>query len=201
MKNFIIIAFLTLFFVGCSTTSLDLSQNNKLVIQKSNISYTVDTQKIDDNFLYFKDLFIEQYKLENQKNQILFYENIYTTTDYEFNFSELYTVMYSFDVKEYEEIYSSNNLNFFQLKLKNKSYINIIIFSNETQNISYAYGFSNKDFLKIIQKVKSKEDKELLVLKYNGIVFDLLSKPLSRWDDYLIYFTPLITPVRYYSLP
>ena len=56
--------------------------------------YELENEKL----LNFKDLFVEQYKLENQKGNVLFYEDARTTLDFEFNFGALYTVMYIFVV-------------------------------------------------------------------------------------------------------
>jgi len=152
---------------------------------------------VDTKSLNYKDLFINIYKLKDSNGRVLFYEDAKTELNFEFNFSELYTVMYVFDdAQEYEEVYKRNNLSFVQIKLKDKRYLNVIIQASDTQEYSFVYGFSNEEFLKLAKSVVLKDDKKDLVLKYKGVVFDANAKSLSEWNDKLVYFTPLITPLR-----
>ena len=105
--------------------------------------------------------------------------------------------MYVFnDAREYEEVYRKNNLRLVQLKLKDRSYVNILIQASDTQVISYVYGFSNYEFIKLAKELSADSDIEIKRLKYQGLSLTLSQAPVTNWNDKLVYFTPLITPLR-----
>ncbi|WP_321778103.1 hypothetical protein [Sulfurimonas sp.] len=197
MKNMIMILFTMLMFSGCVTSSLKLGKDEKLILKYSSSDIILTNKVIQSKFLNFKDLFVTIYKLQNEQNRILFYEEAQTETNFEFQYGGLYTVMYIFDNRvKYEEVYGRNNLRLVQLRLKDKSYLNIMIQASDTQNYSFTYGFSNEEFMKIAKKIKVKEDDKLLKLEREGVVFTNESEALSNWNDTLVFFTPLITPLR-----
>jgi len=197
MKNLILI-FLTLFFlVGCSTSSLNLNKDKELVLKYSSSDLMLTNRVIDSKLLNFKDLFVTIYKLENENNRILFYEDARTELNYEFRHRGLYTVMYVFDDRQnYNVIYRRNNLKLVQFPLKDKRHLNVMIQASDSQIYSYAYGFSNEEFMKIAQEIKVKDSDKLGELKHEGVTFDSSSEPLSNWNDKLVFFTPLISPLR-----
>ena len=142
-------------------------------------------------------MFVKQYKLKNEDGRVLFYEDARTELNFEFNFSGLYTVMYVFDdAQEYEEVYRKNNLRLVQLKLKDKKSVNVLIQASDTQEISYVYGFSNDEFLKLATKLAENPDKEVKLLEYEGITLNKSQEVITNWNDKLVFFTPLIRPMR-----
>ncbi|EHP30988.1 hypothetical protein SMGD1_2465 [Sulfurimonas gotlandica GD1] len=137
------------------------------------------------------------YKLEDENSRVLFYEDARTAQNFEFRHRGLYTVMYVFDDrKNYNVVYRRNNLNFVQFSLKDKTYLNVMIQASDSQLYSYAYGFSNKEFMEIANKIKVKDSEKIGTLEHEGVVFDSSSKALSNWNDKLVFFTPLISPLR-----
>ena len=40
------------------------------------------------------------------------------------------------------------------------------------------------------------DERVLPKLKYEAVVFSSSSKPLTNWNDKMVYFTPLIVPLR-----
>jgi hypothetical protein len=197
MKNLILI-FLSIFVLaGCSTSSLKLNKDKELVLKYSSSDLLLTNKVIDSSFLNFKDLFVTIYKLEDENGRVLFYEDARTELNFEFRHRGLYTVMYVFDDrKKYNVIYRRNNLKLVQFPLKDKTYLNVMIQASDSQIYSYAYGFSNKEFMEIANKIKVKESDELGELKHEGLVLESSSKALSNWNDKLVYFTPLISPLR-----
>ncbi len=182
---------------GCTNSSLELNKKEELLFTYKTKNFLLSNSVSEHNFLNYKDLFVNQYKLENESGRILFYEEVSTELDYEFNFSALYTVMYIFnDAQEYEELYRKNNLRLIQLKLKNQDRVNILIQANDTQEISYVYGFSNDEFIKIAKKLSKDSNKELKQLQYQAINLNKSQEVVTNWNDYMVYFTPLITPLR-----
>lgn len=184
-------------FSGCLSSSLKLDKNDNLVLKYNSKNLELANSVKERKSLNFKDLFVTIYKLQNKQGRILFYEEAQTDESFEFNYGGLYTLMYVFDDRlEYEEVYKRNNLRLVQLKLKNSSYLNVMIQDGDTQSYTFSYGFSNKEFLSIAKKIKVKEEEKIKKLKYEAITFSESSKPLSNWNDILIFFTPLIVPFR-----
>ena len=135
--------------------------------------------------------------MENQEGRILFYEEARTELNYEFNFGGLYTVMYIFDdAQKYEEVYRKNNLRMVQIELKDKTRVNVLIQASDTQIISYVYGFSNHEFIKLARELAIDSDTEVKQLTYQGITLTKSQKPVTNWNDKIVYFAPLITPLR-----
>jgi len=197
MKNLILIFFTLFILAGCSTSSLKLNEHKELVLNYSSSKVLLANRVVDSSFLNFKDLFVTIYKLEDKKGRVLFYEDARTALNFEFNFNELYTLMYIFDDrKNYDLVYKRNNLMLVQFHLKDKSYLNVMIQASDSQNYSYVYGFSNREFMEIAQKIKLNESDEIQELKHEGRLLDSSSKFLSDWNDVLVFFTPLITPLR-----
>ena len=196
--KFITLMIITLFlFVGCSTSSLVFHNDKNLLLKYDSNSILLSNTIEESKSLNYKDLFVTIYKLKDKNGRVVFYEDAKTELNFEFNFSELYTVMYIFDdAQKYEELYRKNNLSFVQIKLKDNNYLNVIIQASDTQEYSYAYGFSNDEFLKLAKSASLNDKEKSFRLKYKAITLDADSKPLSNWNDKLVYFTPLITPLR-----
>ncbi|WP_294963874.1 hypothetical protein [Sulfurimonas sp.] len=197
MKIFILILLSLFILSGCSTSSLILNKDKELVLKYSTNDLLLTNKLIDSRFLNFKDLFVTIYKLKNENGRILFYEEAKTELDFEFVYGGLYSVMYIFDDRqEYEVLYKRNNLSLVQLKLKDSSYLNVMIQASDSQVYSYVYGFSNEEFVQIAQMLKINENDKLGELKYEALIFSSQSKALSTWTDEMVFFTPLIMPLR-----
>ena len=197
MKKIIIMVLLVFLFGGCSTSSLKLDKSGDLNLNYDSQSYLVGSKILEEASLNFKDLYINRYKLKNDDGRVLFYEYARTSLNFEFNFGGLYTVLYIFDnAQKYEQLCKRNNLRMVQIKLKDNNYVNVIIQASDTQEYSYVYGFSNKEFMKIYNTIKNEDSKKSISLKYKGVTFSKDSKSITNWNDHLVYFTPLITPLR-----
>jgi len=201
MRQILLFLFIGIFFIGCTTSSLKLNKKEELLFTYNAESFLLSNSITESKLLNYKDLFVEQYKLEDESGRVLFYEDARTALNFEFNFGGLYTVMYIFDdAKEYEEVYRKNNLRLVQLKLKNSQYVNVLIQASDTQVISYVYGFSNHEFLKLAKKLVKDSGEEIQQLKYQGVSLSKSQAPLTNWNDKMVYFTPLITPFRVMGL-
>ena len=197
MKRIILFLLIGVLFIGCTNSSLALNKKEELVFNYNSNEFLLTNKIIDYKYLNYKDLFVKQYKLKNEDGRVLFYEDARTELNFEFNFSALYTVMYIFDdAQKYEEVYRKNNLRLIQLKLKNKKNVNVLIQASDTQIISYVYGFSNDEFIKLARELAKESSEEVRELQYQGITLNKSQKSLTNWNDKMVYFTPLITPLR-----
>ncbi len=200
MKKIILLFFTLFILVGCTTSSLQLNKEKELVLNYSDANIVLTNKIVESDSTNFKDLLVTIYKLQNNANRVLFYENAETGLDYEFNFGGLYSVMYVFDnIKKYTQVYRHNNLRLVQLNLKDGKYLNVLIQASDIQNYSFVYGFSNEEFMNLAQSIKGKEENKIGRLEYEGIVFNKKSKPLSNWNDKIVFFAPLITPLRIFG--
>ena len=201
MKKVILFVLLGILFIGCTTSSLELNKKEELLFSYDTQSFLLSSSILEHNSLNYKDLFIEQYKLEDENGRVLFYEEAETELDFEFNFGGLYTVMYIFsDAREYTELYKENNLRLVQLKLKDNRSVNILIQANDTQFISYVYGFSNDEFMKLAKQLSLESNREIKRLKHQGIIVSKAQEPVTNWNAQMVFFTPLITPLRVMGL-
>ena len=183
--------------MGCTHSSLKLNKKEELFFSYDSKQFLLSNTIVESKLLNYKDLFVKQYTLKDENSRVLFYEEARTDLSFEFNFSDLYTVMYLFnDAQEYEEIYRKNNLFLVQLKLKNKSHVNVLIQGNDRQKISYVYGFSNKEFLQLATKLSESSGENIIQLKHEGTTLEINQNSITNWNDKLVYFTPLITPIR-----
>lgn len=197
MKNLILIFLTLIILVGCSTSSLKLNKDKELVLKYNSSDLLLANKIIDSSFLNFKDLFVTIYKLEDENGRVLFYEDARTSLNFEFVERGLYSVMYIFNnIQRYDIVYERSNLKLVQFALKDKRYLNVMIQASDSQMYSYAYGFSNKEFMEIAKKIKTNDSDKIKELKHEGLVFNNTSEAISNWNDRLVFFTPLITPLR-----
>jgi len=196
MKNLIFILLNLFIFAGCATSSLKLNKEKELVLKYNSSDLKLTNKVLESKLLNFKDLFVEVSKLKSDDGRVIFYEQAWTNLSFEFVYGGLYTLMYVFDNRQnYELLYERNNLKLVQLKLKDARYLNVMIQASDAQVLSYAYGFSNYEFTQIANSIKE-DGQKIESLKYEALVFEETSKALSNWNDEVVFFTPLIIPIR-----
>ncbi|MFT7003497.1 MAG: hypothetical protein ACJAWW_000846 [Sulfurimonas sp.] len=194
MKNLVLILLSLFILTGCVSSSLNLNKDKELVLKYNKSDLLLTNKVIDSSFLNFKDLFVTIYKLEDKEGRVLFYEDARTEENFEFTYSGLYTVMYVFDDRQkYNILYKRNNIQLVQFKLKDEKYLNVMIQASDSQRYSFAYGFSNKEFLEIANIIKVKGNDTIGKLEHEGLVLDSSSKALSNWNAELVFFKPLIS--------
>ncbi|EQB40502.1 hypothetical protein M947_01505 [Sulfurimonas hongkongensis] len=197
MRSFILSLFTLFIFNGCFTSSLSLKNENELVLKHDESELILSNEIVSSELLNFKDLYVSRYKLQDKNTRTLFYEVANTNMNFEFNYGGLYTVMYVFDnSQKYESVCEKNNLYLVQIKLKDASYLNVIIQASDSQLYTFTYGFSNEEFLKIANGLIEEENLKIKELKYDAITFNPSDSPASNWSDVIVFFTPLITPYR-----
>ena len=197
MKKIILMILTIIFISGCATSSLNVNKKDELVIKYEMNELILSSKVKKTGTLNYKDISIVQNRLQDEYGRVLFYEDVQTDLNYEFNFNELYSLLYIFgDIKEYERVYTRNNLSFFQLLLANDERMNVIVQASSSQRISFVYGFSNYEFIKLAKKIKADSKERLKRLRYQATTLTKEQKPLTKWSTKLIYFTPLITPFR-----
>ncbi len=197
MKNIVLLFLVALLFSGCITSSLKLNTSDDLVLKYNENELILTNKILDSKFLNFKDLFVTKYKLQDKDKRILFYEDARTEINFEFNYSDINTLLLIFgDINKYEVIYERRNLRFIQLQLKDKTNVNVMYQASDTQAITYVYGFSNHEFIKKAKEISGDDEVDIKKLKLQGQTFTPSSEPLTNWNDKMVFFAPLITPLR-----
>lgn len=197
MRSFILTLLALFTFSGCFTSSLSMNSKKELVFNYNTNEMLLSSRVISSELLNFKDLYVNRYKLEDENGRTIFYEVAKTTMSYEFNYGGLYTTMYIFDdSKKYESVYEKNNLSLVQIELKDASYLNLIIQASSSHIYTFAYGFSNAEFLQIANRVIENDSLKLKELKHDAITFTPSDPAKSNWSDEVVFFAPLIIPNR-----
>lgn len=200
MRSFILSLAILSLFSGCFTSSLSLNKEKELILKYDSNDLLLSCESESSKLLNFKDLFVSRYKLKNDNSSTLFYEVAKTSLSFEFSHSGLYTAMYLLNnSQKYEIVFERNNLLLAQVKLNSSKYLNIIIQAGDSQTYSFAYGFSNAEFLQIANKLMQEDEENLKELKYDAIAFTAGDRAIFNWSDEVVFFTPLIMPFRAYG--
>jgi len=187
MKKIIFTIFIVSIFTACSVSSLAFNSQKKLLLQHNSNSYLLNTKVQEESFLSYQYIDIQRVSLKNEKNIKLFYENITMDINFEFRYSSLQTLKIIFDVNRTNLIYKKSNLLLTQFMLKDGSYINLMAETSGTQDMAYAYGFSNEEFKKIAKELGVKD------VAFKDVV--LLRKYISKWNQTKLILEPLVRPI------
>ncbi len=197
MNKIILIILTVLFLSGCQISTLEINKSEELVLKYNVSELKFSNDILSVKSLNYKDLFIDQYILKDDNGRVLFYEEARTEVNYEFNFNDLLTILLIFgDLNQYEILYQRNNLTFFQLVLKDKTRVNVMLQANNTQEISYVYGFSNQEFTELAKEINADASGKVTELDFQGRTLKESQKPLTNWNAEMVFFAPLITPLR-----
>jgi len=196
MKSFIFLFINMLIISGCATNSIEVKEGNGLVFNfkdKSSIlaSEVVETKRDNYNYLH-----IMKYRLEDEYKRVLFYEEVSTVDNYEFRYGALNTVKYIFNAKKVYPLYQTSELLMVQLETDLNQHVNIMIHSNDMENLSYVYGFSNYEFKKLSREMAKDSNKELGRLRYQGITLSKSDLECSRWSQSKLFLMPLTKRVN-----
>ena len=196
MKNIILILFITILISGCGNSTLKINKKDELLIQNNLNELIVSSKVTKTETLNYKNISVIQNRLQDEYGRVLFYEDVKTASNYKFNFEEQNSVVNIFaSMKKHEKVYTKDNLSFIQLVLANDKRINIMLQKNSTQGISFVYGFSNYEFIKLAKKIKADSEGELKRLRYQGYTFTAQDRPLTKWSSDVINTTSLIQPL------
>ena len=188
IKSFLLLA-LVVFFIGCSSNSLSLSKDETLSIKVDKTKKVLSSTVLSHKYEFYRSLEINKYVLQDN-NSVLFYESIDIEPDYMLSYTLLNTMKYIFDTKGFQIVAENKDITLAQLELHNNVFINIIFSFNYAQNFSYAYGFSNHEFMKIAKKIAENEDKVSRPAR-QAITLNENDMPLTRWSTQMLILQPL----------
>jgi len=148
MKNLILLLIVTIFFSACSDSSLDIEEDAKLILKHNSKSYTLAQSVLDTESIALFNLDVKRVRVADSFSKTLFYEKVTTHNDYEFKYPSVETIQKIFKVKHLNVVYRSSSLLLVQLE-REKYYINLIAETSSMHELSYVYGFNNREFFEV----------------------------------------------------
>ena len=148
MKNLILLLIVTIFFSACSESSLEMGADNELVLKNSSQTYTISKTFLSAEHITLFNLDVKKIRVADSFSKPLFYEKVTTHNDYELKYPSLETLQKIFNVSSVNVVHQTSSLLFVQLE-KEKHYINLIAETSSMGELSYVYGFSNREFYEL----------------------------------------------------
>jgi len=190
MKS-VFLSLLILLFTGCTVNNLSLNDDKKLILSIDKEQNTLSSNILEQSNFVYGPLNVFRYKFQDE-NGIIFYEEVDINNNYTLKYTLTNTIQYIFATKDMQVVWQNKNLIFAQLELENKLFINIIISSNDAENFSYVYGFSNHEFMNILRATV--EDKPSIQrVARQAQTLSLGDLELSRWSSQMLIMNPLTT--------
>ena len=184
MKNLILLLIVTIFFSACSESSLEMGADNELVLKNSSHSYTVSKTFLGSESFALFNLDVQRIRVADSFSKPLFYEKVTTHNDYELKYPSLETLQKIFNVSSLNVVYKSSSLLFVQLE-KEKHYINLIAETSSMTELSYVYGFSNREYYEVASAMK------IVVDRLQVKNFQRTNRFESQWMQKKLILEPL----------
>ncbi len=194
MKTYILFIIGLVFLSGCATSSLKVSDTNELILQHDTKVTMLGTKVLTREHEWYRNLDIYKSKVQNSKG-ILLYEDVIADINWEFKFGSVTTIKYIFDAYKSDVIYMNSSLLLLQLRVNKTQYVNMLVEKSGTQELSYVYGFSNKEFLQLAKNIIPENNIFPSKFVHEGIVFSSEIKHLSTWSVKMLLLQPLLQPV------
>lgn len=185
MKKFILAIFFLLFLSACSESSLSLDSKDRLILTNNAKQHRISERSISNELLRYPNFDVKRSGLVNSFDRVLFFEQLETEHDYELKYNVIDTLKYGFKISKFNTIYQEGNLLFVQLQLQNDKYINLIVESSLSTELSYVYGFTNREFVEILEALDIK--KYSFNLKY----VENISEHKTEWNKVELLLHPL----------
>lgn len=195
-KNIKLLALLTFIFMinACGTPSLLQYDNSSLNLQIADKRIQVPSTQVKSTKENFKILFLEQKLLRLDDGSLVMYEEAETDMQYMFDPTTTRTISVVFDAAKVVKVYEKDFIYAYQIVLKDRRVLNIIVSQGFDQELQMVYGMSSKQFLTALNRLGA----NISTLAYlNTIELKNESVPLiSKWTTSKVNFYPLVVPMR-----
>jgi len=194
-KNIKLLALLTFIFMisACSTPSLLQYDNSNLNLQIADKRIQVPSTQIKSTIEIFTSLFLVQKLLRLDDGSLVMYEEAETDMQYMFDHPTTRTISVVFDAAKVVRIYQKDFMYAYQLVLKDRRVLNIIVVQGFDQELQMVYGMSSKQFVNALNRLGANID---AVPYLNTIELKNESEPLiSNWTTSKVSFYPLVIPI------
>lgn len=190
MKNIFLLVISLIFLSACSTTSVKIEKSEGLVFHFGDDKSILASHIIETKEKKFTNLDVKQYVIQDDNSRVLFYEDVIFNR--KMKNTLLQTLEYIFAADKAYEIYSRDNIIMVQLEAGEREHINVIAQSIGSSSLSYVYGISNYEFMKIVEKIKKDPNDKVERLNSQGITLNAFDMGLTRWSKGLLRIHPLV---------
>ena len=183
------------FLAGSKKSSLILEGDQLFLKTKAQNSYSLASlveKQASKSFSYIE---VSQYEFKTLSDETLFYEDIEIDNERVFNYGTTQNMRYIFNAKDVYVNYQYGDITIAQIKLEDKSVINILAESSDGMRLSFVYGFSNREFSKFVELIDKKAKIGLEKLKYEAKILTHESDIKSDWSDKKLLVEPLTMSV------
>jgi len=137
-------------------------------------------------------MYLNQKILRLSPNEFAIYEQAKTNNEYEFEPSLYRIIKIVFEAKSFIPIYAKNHIYAYQLVMPNHKLLNLIAYQFDTQEVTFIYGMSNKEFKKMLINLDNNYKYQLHnnIMKVNN-----KHHFITKWNDWNVHFVPLVVPL------
>lgn len=194
-KNIKLLALLTFIFMisACSRPSLLQYDKSNLNLQLEDKRIQVPSTQIQLKIVNFGSLFLEQKLLRLDDGSLVMYEEAETDMQYMFQPTTKRIISVVFDAIKVINIYEKDYISAYQLVLKDRRILNIIVAQVFDQELQMVYGMSSKQYVNTLNRLGA----DINGLPYSTTI-ELKNEPeplLSKWTMSKVMFEPLVIPM------
>lgn len=194
-KNIKLLALLTFIFMisACSRPSVLQYDKSNLNLQLEDKRIQVPSTQIQLKIVNFGSLFLEQKLLRLDDGSLVMYEEAETDMQYMFQPTTKRIISVVFDAIKVINIYEKDYISAYQLVLKDRRILNIIVAQVFDQELQMVYGMSSKQYVNTLNRLGA----DINGLPYSTTI-ELKNEPeplLSKWTMSKVMFEPLVIPM------
>lgn len=194
-KNIKLLALLTFIFMisACSRPSVLQYDKSNLNLQLEDKRIQVPSTQIQLKIVNFGSLFLEQKLLRLDDGSLVMYEEAETDMQYMFQPTTKRIISVVFDAIKVINIYEKDYISAYQLVLKDRRILNIIVAQVFDQELQMVYGMSSKQYINTLNRLGA----DINGLPYSTTI-ELKNEPeplLSKWTMSKVMFEPLVIPM------
>ena len=174
----VFICFLTaitlLIVSGCSNSTIQMRDDNQLIIFNDKTTVEVRTPVIETTRINMSSVYVDQNIIAVDDNRCIVYEDIRTAGGYWFNYAYKRSIDLIFNAYSVEERKRYGNLTLYRVTLRDKdrSALNLLALTASKKSLKLVYGFDDK----ALTALEDSLDQNNTVIKYE------LSRTTERRD-------------------
>ncbi len=164
----VFICFLTaitlLIVSGCSNSTIQMKDDNQLIISNDKTTVEVRTPAIETTRINMSSVYIDQNIIAVDDNRCIVYEDIRTAGGYRFNYAYKRSIDLIFNAYSVEVRKRYGNLTLYRVTLRDKdrSALNLLALTASKKSLKLVYGFDDK----VLTALEDSLDQNNTVIKY-----------------------------------
>ena len=188
--------FLTIFVLfilsGCATSDLSY-KNDNIHLRINDASLQVHGVTLQEKHDNFSTLFLTQRLLRLDDGSMAVFEDARTDMQFQFDQTTPRSIKIIFDAKSVLRVHYNTFIYAFQVILKDKRVLNVLVAQGYNQELQMLYGMSTEKMNDMLKEL----GQDAKPAFYKNVI-DLSSEPspyVSRWTVQKVHLAPLVVPV------